>query len=115
MWLRFRKRYTWALSNWSFHQLKPGVSTEKMETFCSLWEQDKLDLDNYLNSIRKIESIVVLHLGNLFIPKVVFVSVFSCCFVFVLQLVRHSLGNTASIISLYIGIEHEEIELERTC
>lgn len=85
-----------------------------METFCSLWEQDKLDLESYLNSIRKIESIVVLHLDNLLIPKVVFVSVFSCCFVFVLQLISHSLRNTASIISLYIGIEHEEIELERT-
>lgn len=69
-------------------------------------KQHKLELDNYLNSIRKTESIIVFYLDNFFIPKVVFVfvSVFCCCVVFVLHLVRHSLGNIASIISFYIGI-----------
>lgn len=50
-------------------QLKPGVTIEKIEIFRSLWEQDKLDLDNYLNSIGKIESIIIFHLDNFFIPK----------------------------------------------
>lgn len=48
-------------------QLKPGVNIQKRETFCSLWEQDKLNSDNYLNSIRNIGGIIIFHLDNFYI------------------------------------------------
>lgn len=92
------------------HQLKSGGNTDKMETFCSLWEQDKLDLHNYLNSIRKTEDIIAFHLDNFFIPqRVCFFHFYLFLVVFVLfcffHLIRYPIGNIARIISLCINIQ----------
>lgn len=98
--------------------LKPGVDIKKIETLCSLQEQDKLDLDNCLNSIRKI---IIFHLDNFFIHKGVFGFVVLFWFLFFLAgvlffLVRHPPGNIARLIFLYTDTENKngEILVERT-